>query len=388
MLGQKIPKKRLYAILIPISLILLALIIAVTSVMNYYTSVMDLILGKGTRSVVAAEGTESWNTEYYDRKYSSEEKAYENAMKVSKQIASEGDVLLKNNGVLPLAKNTRISPMGYRFISPNYGASHGSAAFSTESAVSPEQALGDVFTLNQTVVSALKSGTVTYMNDSSYETTNANKMMQKGAIMEYEPSVYDDGVVSSLQDTVGIVFIGRQAGETYDIPRYTYYDGTVTGLGISAYERAAIEIAKKNCDKLIVVLNGPHPLQISELMTGELEADAIIWAAAPALSALNRLRIFSAETSIRRAGRSISLCPLPRTILRLQTTAETLQTVQCMLIPIWRKILPQAMFQTISSNMKKGYTTAIAIMKLRRLLIRGTITAPGTKRGKRLSRAR
>lgn len=291
----RMSNKRFIAIITPILAILLGLIIAATVAMNYFSGVMDLVFGKGARVVSTVAGTENWDADYYDVKYNSEEEARAGAMKVAEEVANEGDVLLKNNGVLPLAKNSKVSPMGYRFISPNYGASHGSASFNFDADyfTTPEQALAKNFELNTDVIDQMKASSPYFMTDTVLTQTVKGEGQRKsyeenGSISEYDPAIYDS-VKSSLDGSTAIVFLGRQAGEVYDLYRYTFKDGTKTSLNFSQYELGTVNAAKQYSDKVIVVLNTVHTLNLAPLMSGEYEADAIVWIGGPGCAGYNSL---------------------------------------------------------------------------------------------------
>lgn len=62
-------------IVLPIVILLVAVCIVATVVMNSFSYLMDMQFGRGERHVVTAEGTENWDTDYYDVKYDTPEEA-------------------------------------------------------------------------------------------------------------------------------------------------------------------------------------------------------------------------------------------------------------------------------------------------------------------------
>ena len=105
----KMSNKRFLIIMVPVLVVLLAAIIAATAVMTYYAPLMDGTFGKGKRNVLEAEGTEDWDTEYYDIKYDSYEESIKAATAVAKEIADEGIVLMKNDA--PAGKSEPVLPL-------------------------------------------------------------------------------------------------------------------------------------------------------------------------------------------------------------------------------------------------------------------------------------
>ena len=116
----KMSNKRFMAIMIPVIVFLVAAMITVTCVMNYFGLVMDKVFGQGARHIVNVEGTETWDTQYYDVKYDTSDEALKAASDKSKEVCDEGYVLLKNaqkNGknMLPLAEKSKITPFGFPY---------------------------------------------------------------------------------------------------------------------------------------------------------------------------------------------------------------------------------------------------------------------------------
>ncbi len=83
----KMSNKRFLIIMVPILVVLLAAIIVVTAVMNFFAPLMDAFLGKGTRHIMEVEGTSDWDTQFYDVKYDSYEDAIKASTAAAKRIA-------------------------------------------------------------------------------------------------------------------------------------------------------------------------------------------------------------------------------------------------------------------------------------------------------------
>ena len=63
---QKISNKTLRRILIPVMAVILVITVAANIGMNAFASVMDDYLGRGELQHFTAEGSEIWDTQYYE----------------------------------------------------------------------------------------------------------------------------------------------------------------------------------------------------------------------------------------------------------------------------------------------------------------------------------
>lgn len=275
---RTMPLKRFLQLWVPVACILLAGLIAANIYMFSYSSLMDLKFGEGKR-IVQQSGVND-NASYYSSPYLSLEGAVANARAVTREIASEGMVLLKNNGVLPLKKNSYVTPLGYRYLYPNYQPSSGSAVVGENQNISTEAVLEERLSVNHVVVDAMRSATPYGLTESALFMRTDNR---RADVVEYDPAIYT-GTEQSCKDSIGIVFIGRTGGEGTggegtggDMVNKPLFDGTPHGASLSSFERGAISFAKRNCDKVIAVLNCCNTMQIAGLASGENEVDAIIW---------------------------------------------------------------------------------------------------------------
>ena len=284
----RMSNKRFMAILIPVLVILLVLVIGVTVAMNLFSATMNMYLGRGERQVINPEGVESWDVDYYDLKYSAEDGENGSraaAAETAKSIADEGEVLMKNDGTLPLAKQTKVTPFGCRYISPIYGGTgSGSTTVDADFYATAEKSLKSVFQVNETVVAKMKESPVTSMTATAIKTDDVSSGNGfSGAtttLFEYDPAIYDS-VASSCGDTTGIVFLGRVGGEGGDLQTGAYKDGTAHELALSSYEKGTIKFAKQHCKNVVVVLNTSNVMEISALTKGEYAVNSILWIGGP-----------------------------------------------------------------------------------------------------------
>ncbi|MCX4314739.1 MAG: glycoside hydrolase family 3 C-terminal domain-containing protein, partial [Clostridia bacterium] len=202
-------------------------------------------------------------------------------------VADEGITLLKNNGVLPLAKNAKVTPFGYRYVSPVWGGA-GSAAtnMNFDYVETPAEALNANFTVNATVENKLKAATALELksSDAAFKSSGSTDM----TIYEFDSSVYV-GTESSCTDTVGVVFIGRLGQEGDDMWSKPYDNGAAQhSLQLTTPEKNAIAFAKANCASVVVVCNFSNIVEIGELKN-DADIDAILWVGNPGAMGMKAL---------------------------------------------------------------------------------------------------
>ncbi|HJA66447.1 glycosyl hydrolase family 3 [Lachnoclostridium sp. An169] len=270
-------------ILIPILAVFVVFAIVLTTVTNYFTSSLDTFLGKGERTATTPSGTDGWDTNYYDFKTGSQEEAREASAAVAEQIADEGEVLLKNDGLLPLSKETEITPLGYRYINPIMsGSGSGSTNTSADYVYTPQRGLKEAFdNVNDAAAEAMAESQPTEITPvaTSGEGGQTAFLGASVNISEYPLEVYQS-ISDTCKDTIGIIFIGRASGEGGDLYTQEYTDGTPHQLALTSAERDMIKFAEENCKGVVVVLNSCNTMQIPELEDDD-EINAIIQMCTP-----------------------------------------------------------------------------------------------------------
>lgn len=264
--------------------LLIIINVALMIASNMLASTLDTYLGKGHLVKESPNGTESWDTSYYDVKYQNNKESTEAAYEVAAQVMQEGTVLLKNNGILPLADGSTVTPFGRAYLDPIYGqlTSGGSAKWVVDP-VSPEQALSSVYTLNNAAVDKMKASpdpkALTEAEGTFSAGESGSLLGGNSFLYEYAPSIYDG--MDDVSGTTGIVFITRAGQEGSDKKYDAYTDGTPHYLALSSNEKEAIKIAKEKCGSVIVVLVSSAPMELTPIQSGEYEADAILWVGHP-----------------------------------------------------------------------------------------------------------
>ena len=259
--------------------LLLLLDLTVTFGMLQNSDTMDLTFGKGEESIVNLEGTTKAQSQYYRKQYASSSAARIAALQVSKSISDEGTVLLKNDGLLPLSPDTPVTPLGLGCFVPLYCGTGSSAIGTTQNdVVSPVEGLHKVFSsVNGTAETIQKNAFEA--QSSLRENPNivtAHPTDQSGRYLyEFRDTIFGDDV-KTLEGTVGIVFIARQAGENQDYCMSAYDDGTPHALALTKAEKAILKLAKKYASAVVAVVSSASPMEL-----GVLEDDpgirAVLW---------------------------------------------------------------------------------------------------------------
>ena len=285
---QKGRRKRLkmragiYTALWILPLMLLAvLVVGVNVAASFAAPTLDAFVGTGKASYEKADGSKAEQTSYYAADAADAAAAKENSEKVAEEVSDEGIVLLKDDGTLPLHKGSRVTAFGYAFLNPAYSGT-GAGSGGSKDCVTPEQALSAHFDLNDATVSAMK-GAETKKLEEAQDTTPAYStgiLTSDSIIYSFDPQIYQ-GTEESCRDTDGIVFITRMGNEGADKKMDAYTDGTRHYLALSQDELDTIRFAKSNCRSVTVVIASSNPIEVAPLLSGDTEANAILWIGNP-----------------------------------------------------------------------------------------------------------
>ncbi|WP_294553176.1 glycoside hydrolase family 3 C-terminal domain-containing protein [uncultured Pseudoflavonifractor sp.] len=273
--------RRLRRTLLPIMALLLALSCTLTAGMYANASTLNGLFGRGVRTVKPLEPSEELDADYYIQEYASKSEALAAAQALSGQISDEGIVLLKNNGILPLADSTPLTPLGLRYCLPYYGGSGSSAIGSDEEhTITPAQGLHSVFcslntALEERLFQAAGAADSLENNPNLIAAGPLSGASENHILYEFSRSVYGD-LGDTCSGTVGVVLIGRQTGEDCDASVSVYSDGTPHMLALTSAEQDLISFAKASCEGVVVVLASSSPMEIWELEQ-DPAIDAILW---------------------------------------------------------------------------------------------------------------
>ncbi|MCM1233082.1 MAG: glycoside hydrolase family 3 C-terminal domain-containing protein, partial [Ruminococcus flavefaciens] len=211
------------------------------------------------------------------------ETTIQNSRDICEEVASEGIIMTKNDGTLPLTGVTNLNVFGWASTNPVYGGT-GSGTVDASTAVTLLSGLENVgFSLN----SELSDKYTAYRGDRPAITINNG---QDWTLPEPTADSYDDALMNNAKafSDTALVVIARCGGEGADLPhdmgavmdgsyskgtkytRATYtnngsYDDFTPGmtyLELSQTEKDLVELVCSNFDNVIVVYNGSNPLEM------------------------------------------------------------------------------------------------------------------------------
>lgn len=298
---KKMSNKTYRRIMIPVVALFTLVLIVLNAVCIKMPSLLDTYVASGKNQVKNKGEAVS----YYEKKYDTAEEAKEAGYEVAAKVQQEGSVLLKNNGVLPLAKDEKVRPFGYAYLQPSYGqnTSGGSAKWVVDP-ITPEQGL-DGFQIDSDTkecMESVKEPDITVEAEGTKVAGQGDSMLGGDCkLYEYNSSIYDD---LEKKDEVGIVFLSRSGQEGTDMKYDAYEDGTPHYLALSQDEKDSIKKAKEVCEKVVVVLISSATMELTPITSGDLEVDAILWMGHPGERGLGQLHGLLCG-DINPSGRSV-----------------------------------------------------------------------------------
>lgn len=293
-MAQKPKKKTGAIVMLVVAGVLLVLGIAVNVAAGMFSSLLDHYLGGRPYTVETVAGSEDWDTAYYDAQYRGRGRATEDAKALVSEVEGEGIVLLKNDGGLPLASGETVSLLGRFAADPVYGGA-GSGTVDPDDCTDIYAGLTNAgLTVNDTAYNFIKDA-VASGNYPKANITMDNPKTASYYIGEIPWADYSSEAKSSINGTTGVVVIGRGGGEGGDLSRdlkgdlesgvsenftanaetANYADGQHE-LELSKEERDLVAAAKQSCSKVVVVINASTPMEVGDLMAGDLAVDSII----------------------------------------------------------------------------------------------------------------
>lgn len=254
----------------------------ITLVFSILLSIGSVVAKTFDNSVAALVGGRFWNVInedpnaiYFSSDYETAEQRLNAGKELCYQVEAEGAVLLTNNGILPLAANSRVSTLSTSSVDLVYGGT-GSGNVDASKSDNLKTALEKSgFVVNPTLWDFYTNGEgKKYSRKSSAGESGA--LMGKFNIGEAPWSAYPQNVKDSFAsygDAV-IVTISRIGGEGADLA-FDY-------LKLDQNERDMLAAAAKmkadgKIKSIIMLINSSNPLQVDFLKNNEYSIDACLW---------------------------------------------------------------------------------------------------------------
>lgn len=272
--------------------VLTTLSVGVTAIAGEWSSKVNDYLGTQSYTFVStAEGEQ--DTTYFKSDYDTAEELIEAREALIRQTVGEGAVLLKNeNSALPLAQGSKITLLGTSSVHPCYSSTTGGASFDEALATKLFDACTEVGLVCNPVMNDFyeelgseksQTGVNNWTGEAIYDYTWKNRL---DALAEIPLEMYPADAADSYAqyNDAAVVVFSRMTGEGSDfsqepLPTDKGGDGVHNILQLSDTERAVLEEAKANFDKVIVFINTDNMIEIDELKN-DPQVSAILWSGA------------------------------------------------------------------------------------------------------------
>ncbi len=299
-------KKGLWRGLATIMASLMMFSFAAQATTNSWANKVNSMLGTSNYEIVVEDTDDNDTGTYFASDYASLKDMVAAQTEFGAEVASEGVVLLKNNGALPLNKGSEsVTLWGMHTDNPILGGMMGSTAFVNWDAGQPMYGLKEAlpargFTVNQDFVKlyadpsmdpyrmvALFFGMPIPGHILTPVFTTMNENFSTYNVGEAPASVYSDELLASADGTAALVLITRDSSEAAD-----YHPDMVSAvdtdsfdrpLGLSRNERDMIALAKEHSSKVIVLINSSSAMEIEELKQ-DADVDAVLWIGDPGVN--------------------------------------------------------------------------------------------------------
>lgn len=233
-----------------------------------------------------------------------------NSKELAITIEGEGAVLLKNDGLLPMAASS-VALLGYASCDPVYMGA-GSVAQGDDSELVDfysafEQ---DGFTIDKTMR--------TYYEDYKSSRSRDNDAGGMFVMMGSDYNIYDESVASykdkldqaAKDNETAVVIFSRTGGEGGDLPvdmaTYTNGDAGQPYLRLQSTEKELLSYAEENFENVVVLLDSSNPMQLDFLDDDKI--DAAIWIGAPGAAGLLSIpKIMTGE--VNPSGHLVDIFP-------------------------------------------------------------------------------
>lgn len=241
--------------------VIVAVILVINLVaMSFYTPI-TLFFGGEKQKIIGASGN---STTYFESDYASKEEATAAANDLIEEIQSEGSVLLKNSGGLPLASGSKISVFGTaseRFL---YSGSGSGQISSTVKIPTLQEALENAgYELNPSLISLYKEN----------KPTRGSVGLSKSTFEIGELPITDvESIATTGYEDAAIIVIGRVGGENGDLPTTGVTDNSANAddpnsnkhfMELSDNEEALVAYVTSKFENVIVIVNSGSAMELN-----------------------------------------------------------------------------------------------------------------------------
>ncbi len=224
-------------------------------------------------------------------------------------IAEEGIVLLQNDGLLPLSKNSNVNLFGWDSVYPVYGGTGAGAINDSYEIVTLIDGLENAgFKVN--------SDLVDFYTEYRSERPSVAMFVQDWTLPQPPVSTYGDDLINGAKEfaDVAIITISRVGGENADLPSDAaglidgswndgtmYHNGTLTNNGdydefekgqhyleLSKSEKDLVEMVCSNFENVIFVYNGANAFELG-FVEEYPQIKSVIWCPGPGQTGFNGL---------------------------------------------------------------------------------------------------
>lgn len=291
-------KKWPWIILSTLTTLLLIICLLITGVANYFGRSINMFLNVRSDKVVSPNTSE--DTNYFPAEYDSIEEMSLSDQEICERVEAEGAVLLKNNGILPLAGGSTVSTFSHSSVDPVYGGTGSGDVAVTDSTPTLLSSLTEAgLKVNKTLWDFYLTGNgsgenytrvIGQMSGFSAGQTNYSLNEVPWSVIEAE-----NGLLATFDGTTAVVTISRIGGEGMDLPNGKTTTSTFYSTRTGELENASgdylalgddeIELLKqlKNLkdtgaiDGIVVLINSSHAIQADFLEDPAYDIDAALW---------------------------------------------------------------------------------------------------------------
>lgn len=254
--------------------VLLGLSVGLTNIMFEYKGNINAALNINTDGT-SGSGNLVYKSDYGELSDENLEKLIADEKEFAKTEMEEGAVLLKNNGVLPLSSEKKITLFGrasYDIVYMSHGG--GSAAANQGNSISLKSALEEAgYEINPTLYEAYEKSTTVRVKGASEGVSD---------IGEEDISFYTSAITGSYSSykEAAVVVFSRDSGEGQDF-NFSDSEG-ISQLALHEDEKALLRHVKSSgFDKIVVLINSGNPMELGWLDESEYGVDACLWVGEP-----------------------------------------------------------------------------------------------------------